>query len=345
MTPKAVNDAIAKDHIALVDIRDVTDQLNGTAKGALCMSQIELVEKSQSLKKQYSQIIIMCYRGNTSKELALQLGEPFVSAEGGFEAWDTKQLPIEKPIIDSMKLRYQQQIKLKGFGLVGQKKLADSHVMVIGAGGLGAPALLYLVASGVGEVTLVDDDHVSLSNLHRQILYREADVGFSKSNQAEKALVQLNSDIKINAICQKISADNIDDISQGVDFIIDGTDNISSRYLVNDFCLVSGIPWVFAAISAFDIQMAVFHHEDDFCYRCLFPELKEDDAGNCQTEGVLGPVPGLASMLQATEAIKHLSGLGGRMQRQLLTYNVMNHRFKMLKYPADQICLHRKSHD
>ena len=183
---------------------------------------------------------------------------------------------------------------------------------------------------------------VSLSNLHRQILYRENDIGIKKSTQAANELKRLNSSIVINAICDRLSESNVTDLTKGVDMIIDGSDNIQTRYLINDHCNQMAVPWVFATVTGFEIQVAVFGHEaGEQCYRCLFPHISEIDAGNCSAEGILGSVPGMAAMVQVTEAIKYLTGIGENLRNKMMAYNVLNHQFKVLKYPPQQQCQHR----
>ncbi len=333
---------IGTQYFLLIDIRDSSHQVNGVAKSARCMTAAEVLEEFDQLKHSFKQIVVMCYTGINSQQLCDQLGEQFVSMEGGFDVWSMKKLPTEKPVINNNQIRYQQQIKLEGFGQSAQTKLSQAHVLVVGAGGLGSPALLYLAASGVGEITLIDDDVVALGNLHRQILYQELDIGLSKVTQAAEKLKALNSSITINPICDRLDKSNIKSLIDGVSLVIDGSDNIQTRYLINDQCIESGVPWVFAAVSAFEIQVSVFgQNQSDLCYRCLFEQISDKDTGNCVQEGVLGAVAGIAALIQVTETIKCLTGLAGSLCNKMLTYNVLNHQFKVLKYHPQQQCHHR----
>ncbi len=331
-----------KNGCLLVDIRAASDQVDGVAVGAQCMSPDKLLASADKLMLKHEQIVVMCYKGISSQQLCAQLGKQFVSMQGGFDLWQQEGLPIELPHIDDQTIRYQQQIKLSGFGEVAQKKLSQSHVMVVGAGGLGSPALLYLAASGVGEITLIDDDEVSLSNLHRQILFSEHDIGSKKVASAAERLSALNSQITINKVLGRLAESNVSELLDKVDLVVDGSDNVKTRYLINDQCNKARKPWVFAAVTGFEIQVAVFVPEaNELCYRCLFPNISDNDAANCAQEGVLGTVPGIAGLIQATEAIKYLTGLGGNLRQKMLTYNVLNHQFKVLKYPSKQQCQHR----
>jgi len=342
MKPADILRYIDNEHVILIDIRDPSDQMHGIAKSAQCMTADQLSVDSKQLEMNYKQIVVMCYTGTTSQVMCEQLGPRFTSFEGGFDFWRQSHLPIVKPELDKDKIRYQQQIKLAGFDETAQHKLSQSHVLVVGAGGLGSPALMYLAASGVGEITLIDDDVVALSNLHRQILFQEQDIGLSKVNRAVDRLKLLNSSITINPVCERLNDSNVASLINPVNLVIDGSDNINTRYLINDQCNQSGVPWIFAAVSGFEIQVSLFGQAlNDWCYRCLFEQISDADSGNCNQEGVLGSVPGIAAMIQVTEAIKYLTGLEGGLLNKMLTYNVLNHQFKVLKYPAQQQCHHR----
>ncbi|MEO6729587.1 MAG: HesA/MoeB/ThiF family protein [Ferruginibacter sp.] len=228
--------------------------------------------------------------------------------------------------------RYQRQIILKEFGEAGQQKLLNAKVLVIGAGGLGCPALQYLAAAGVGTIGIVDDDVVSITNLHRQVLYSTFDVGFSKAEKARHSLTRLNPDININAFQERLTTQNALDIINPYDIVIDGTDNFSSRYMINDACVLLHKPLVYGAVSQFEGQVAVFNYQDksgniSVNYRHLFPEPPGDgEILNCAEAGVLGVLPGIIGTMQANETIKLITGIGKPLINSLLTYNTLTNQ-------------------
>ena len=343
MNPQAIDQQLRAQRIVLVDVRSPEDQLKGISQGALMMTEHELMSQRDELIASAELVVLMCYVGNRSAQLCQQLGRGFISAQGGFAAWQQAGLPIEIPHTDLARVRYQQPMKLDAFGSAGQQRLRQAHVLVVGAGGLGAPALLYLAGAGVGRLTIVDGDQVSLSNLHRQIIYTEQDVGLAKAKQARIRLQALNSEVQVSAIEAPLQADNARQLISEADLVIDGTDNVDTRYLINDTCLSTQTPWIYAAVTGFEMQLAVFAQPGNApCYRCLFSRLTDTDAANCSREGVLGPVPGIAAMIQVTEAMKWLVGMATPLSDGLLTYNLLNHQAKVLKYPPNQRCTHTK---
>lgn len=221
--------------------------------------------------------------------------------------------------------RYIRQIVLPEIGEEGQEKLQRAKVLVVGCGGLGCPALQYLVGAGVGKIGLVDFDRVSLSNLHRQILYKTSDVGQPKAEVARKALLAQNPDITIDAITQRLTTDNVLDLVKDYDLVIDGTDNFPTRYLINDACLLLGKPMVYGAIYKFEGQVAVFNFNKSASYRCLFPQPPQaGTVPNCSEIGVLGVLPGLIGTLQANEALKIILGIGEVLAGKLFTFNALS---------------------
>jgi len=228
--------------------------------------------------------------------------------------------------------RYQRQIILKEFGMAGQQKLTAAKVLVIGAGGLGCPALQYLVAAGIGTIGIVDDDVVSLSNLHRQVLYTVQDIGKPKSIKAKEKLQQLNPEISIIAYNERLTTKNALTIIGSFDIIIDGTDNFASRYLINDACVLMNKPLVFGAVSQFEGQLAIFNYQGNdestpVNYRDLFPvPPKDDEVLNCAEAGVLGVLPGIIGTMMASETIKLITGIGKPLIDSLLTYNALNNQ-------------------
>ncbi|HXL54885.1 MAG TPA: HesA/MoeB/ThiF family protein [Chitinophagaceae bacterium] len=229
--------------------------------------------------------------------------------------------------------RYQRQILLKEFGEAAQQKLLHAKVLVIGAGGLGCPALQYLAAAGVGTIGIVDDDIVTLTNLHRQILYSTDDIGQPKAERAAFKLQQLNPDITITPYNFRLANKNALNIISDYDIIIDGTDNFSSRYMINDACVLLNKALVYGAISRFEGQVAIFNCKTDdeimsVNYRDLFPDPPKDGTIlNCAEEGVLGVLPGIIGCMQASETIKLITGIGKPLINRLLTYNALTNQF------------------
>ena len=243
------------------------------------------------------------------------------------------------------KERYHRQIILDGFGAAAQQRLYDAHVLVIGAGGLGCPALQYLVGAGVGHIGIIDDDSISLSNLHRQILYNTEDIGKLKVVVAAERLQLLNPEINITPYPERLTKNNILNIIKAYDFILDGTDNFESRYLVNDACALLKKPLVFAAVSAFEGQLAVFNVAGEknaaTNYRDLFPiPPSSGEIPNCEANGVLGVLPGIIGSMAAAEIIKLIAGIGDPLINQLLHYNLLSHKQYVLNIsPADNYLL------
>lgn len=219
--------------------------------------------------------------------------------------------------------RYHRQLILKGFGETAQQKLLQSKLLVIGAGGLGCPALQYLAAAGIGTIGIADDDVISIDNLHRQVLYQTGDVGLLKAERAAFYLRQLNPGIKIIAYPERLTVNNALDILSGYDVIIDGTDNFASRYLINDACVLLDKPLVYGAVSQYEGQVAVFNAgHARVNYRDLFPQPPKDgEVASCEEAGVLGVLPGIIGSMQANEAIKLVAGIGQPLVNRLLTYN------------------------
>ncbi len=232
--------------------------------------------------------------------------------------------------------RYQRQVMLPQLGTAGQQKLADAKVLVVGAGGLGCPALLYLTAAGVGTLGIVDHDRVSVSNLHRQVLYSEADIGQWKAEKAQQRLLAQNPELTCIVHNERLHTGNVFDLLQPYDLVIDGTDNFDTRYLLNDACVLVGKPLIFGAIARFEGQVAVFNLRlpdggRSANYRDLFPEPPTPGSvPNCAEAGVIGVLPGIIGTLQATEAIKMITGIGTPLANALHTYSVLdNHSFTL----------------
>ena len=228
--------------------------------------------------------------------------------------------------------RYQRQITLPELGQAGQEKLRRGSVLIIGAGGLGSPAAIYLAAAGVGRIGLVDFDRVDVTNLHRQILYASRDVGRLKTEAAGERLREMNPDVTIVTHEARLSSENALELFAGYDVILDGTDNFATRYLVNDACKLLGKPNVYGSVFRFDGQVSIFATADGPCYRCLYPEPPPPHlVPNCAEGGVLGVLPGVIGTLQATEAIKLLSGVGETLAGRLLLFDALGMTFRTMQ--------------
>ena len=233
-------------------------------------------------------------------------------------------------------LRYQRHLGLAGFGPAAQEKLRAGSVLVIGAGGLGCPALLYLAAAGVGRIVLLDPDTVDVSNLQRQILYTIADAGRPKAVAAAERLRALNPHITVETHSVRFTRANALDLVRSVNLVLDGSDNFATRYLVNDACVLADRPFIYGAIQGFEGQVSVFNHLGGPTYRCLFPEPPAPGAApNCAEAGVLGVLPGLVGALQATEAIKLLAGIGEPLSGRLFLYDALSLTTRTLRLAAD----------
>ena len=236
--------------------------------------------------------------------------------------------------------RYHRQVILKKFGEAGQQKLLQAKVLVIGAGGLGCPALQYLAAAGIGQIGIVDDDIVSLTNLHRQILYTVSDIGLPKAKRAAAILLSSNPEIRITTYAERLTSQNALDILRNYDIIIDATDNFASRYIINDACVLLDKVLVYGAVSQYEGQLAVFNSKKDGTnervnYRDLFPQPPaENEILNCAEAGVLGVLTGIIGAMQANEVIKLLTGIGEPLINRLLTYNSLNNQVYELDLSA-----------
>lgn len=236
-------------------------------------------------------------------------------------------------------LRYSRQITLAEWGPQGQQRLAGSRVLVVGIGGLGSPVAMYLAAAGVGQLGLVDADRVDAANLHRQLLFRTGDVGAFKVEAAARSLHEINPHVQVLPIRERLVAANAESIARGYDLVVDGTDNFSTRYLVNDLCLRLGVPNVFASVLRFGGQLSLLCAPGGPCYRCLYPA--PPPAGSvpsCAEAGVLGVLPGLMGMLQATEALKWLAGIGRSMRGRLLLVDALGTTFREVRVSAQPGC-------
>ena len=234
--------------------------------------------------------------------------------------------------------RYSRHLSLAEIGVAGQEKLQAARVLVIGAGGLGSPAALYLAAGGIGSLGVLDFDRVDESNLQRQVLYDTAGVGMPKAELARMRLAALNPELQFQAHQTELCAANVQGIFENYDVVIDGSDRIATRYLVNDACVIYGKALVSAAIHRFEGHAMTYVPGRGPCYRCLFPEMAEGVAPNCAEAGVLGVLPGVLGLIQATEAIKLVVGIGLPLIGRLLTYDALEMRFQELRFTRRVDC-------
>ncbi len=236
--------------------------------------------------------------------------------------------------------RYARQIVLKEIGGEGQKRLLAAHVLVVGAGGIGSPAIQYLAAAGVGRMTIIDDDSVSLSNLQRQTLFETADIGQPKASLAAKAVKALNPDVVVQDVAERINASNAQRLFAGADVVLDGSDNFETRLVVADHALFEKVPLVSASVAQFEGQLAVYRgwEPDKPCYRCLVGSDPDRPEASCSEQGVLGAVAGVLGSLGAMEAIRAVTGFGDDSAGKLLLIDLLSLRFRKVKLPKDPGC-------
>jgi molybdopterin/thiamine biosynthesis adenylyltransferase/rhodanese-related sulfurtransferase len=328
----------------LIDVREDAERTSGTPANALGLSRgfLELrIEQAETDRDR--PIALLCGSGQRSllaAESLVRMGYRQVSSvAGGFGRWKTEGLPISQPTLDVDAIqRYARQLRLAQIGEAGQATLGSAKVVLLGAGGLGSPAALYLAAAGVGQLTLIDDDVVERSNLHRQIIHADARVGMAKTESARIALQALNPRVRIVIHNERLQADNVERLLAGHDVLVDGADNFPARYLLTAASLRLKLPMVYGAVERFSGQVSVFdpRREDSPCYRCLFPEPPPAaDAPNCSEAGVLGVLPGVVGLLQATEALKLMLGLGESLVGRLLNFDALDMRFREIRLTRD----------
>ncbi|MCW1981085.1 molybdopterin/thiamine biosynthesis adenylyltransferase/rhodanese-related sulfurtransferase [Xanthomonas arboricola] len=336
----------------LIDIRQPHERVNGQAEGALAIAQADLEQApAQHLPDRDRDILLICQSGKRSAQTAAQLREQgyphALSVLGGTTAWSRDGLPLVRPTLPPDEVdfleRYSRHLRLPQVGIDGQQRLARARVLLIGAGGLGSPAAFYLAAAGVGHLRIADDDVVDRSNLQRQILHTEDSVGVSKVVSAAQRIAALNPRVQVDAMQTRVTASNVEALLQDVDVVVDGADNFAARYLLNDACVKLGKPLVYGAVQQFEGQLSVFdagrHRGQLPCYRCLFPEPPPPEfAPSCAEAGVLGVLPGVIGLLQATEAIKLLLGLGDSLAGRLLSFDALAMRFREIRLPPDPQC-------
>jgi molybdopterin/thiamine biosynthesis adenylyltransferase/rhodanese-related sulfurtransferase len=334
----------------LIDVRADHERALGMAEGARGIERTLLEAAAQThLPDRAAEVLLICQSGQRSRlaaqALALQGYGNLASVDGGTSAWQAAGLPMVEPDIDAdFSERYSRHLRLPEVGLDGQRRLEAARVLVVGAGGLGSPAAFYLAAAGVGTLRLVDDDVVDRSNLQRQILHTDARIGVAKVESAAIALSALNPRTLVEAMAERITSDNVERLLDGIDVVIDGADNFPARYLLNDACVKLGKPLVYGAVHRFEGQVSVFdagrRRGEAPCYRCLFPEPPPPDAApNCSEAGVLGVLPGVIGMLQATEGVKLILGIGEPLRGRLLQFDALAMRFRETRLAPDEACV------
>lgn len=335
------------DGIVLVDVREKNEWDEGYIPGAIHVPRgyLELrIEEAIPDKEQ--QVVLYCAGGTRSMFAGLtlkQMGyENVVSMAGGFSDWKNNGLPYIQPrtLNESQLKRYSRHLLIPEVGEQGQLKLLDSRVLLIGAGGLGAPSAFYLAAAGVGTIGIIDSDVVEESNLQRQIIHTTQRVGEYKAESARQAIEALNPDVKVITLIERLDETNVARIIADYDVIIDGTDNFPTRYLLNDAALLAKKPVVHGSVFRFEGQVTVFKPYEGPCYRCLYPEPPPPElAPSCAEAGVLGILPGVIGLLQSVEALKLLLEMGDPLVGRMLSYDALVGEFTELGLYRDPNCL------
>jgi molybdopterin/thiamine biosynthesis adenylyltransferase len=290
-------------------------------------------------------VIVYCAGGSRSALAARtleQMGYSNVTnMSGGFQAWKSQGLRWTTPpkLTAEQKVRYSRHLLIPEVGAEGQAKLLDSKVLLIGAGGLGSPAALYLAAAGVGTIGIIDFDTVDISNLQRQVIHNSHRIGQKKVDSARETIEALNPDVKVVGHDEMLDANNVERIITGYDVILDGTDTFETRYILNDAAVVANIPVVHASVFRFEGQLTVLKPYDGPCYRCLYPKPPPPElAPGCSVAGVLGVVPGIMGLLQTNETIKLLLGIGDTLVGRLLLFDALDATFQELRLRRDPKC-------
>jgi molybdopterin/thiamine biosynthesis adenylyltransferase/rhodanese-related sulfurtransferase len=330
----------------VIDVREESEYVQGMIPGSLWIPRglLELRIEDE-VPDRDTEIVLYCAGGARAAWAARSLKElgysNLHSLSGGFGAWKRNGYGFDEPVVldSDQQRRYSRHTMLPEIGVEGQVKLLSSKVLCIGAGGLGSPSALYLAAAGVGTIGLIDDDVVDHSNLQRQVLHNTERIGMPKVESAALTLRGLNPDVHVNQHRARMTSDNAEELISSYDVVVDGADNFQTRYLLNDVALKLGVPVVHSSIFRFEGQITVFGAGGQPCYRCLYPEPPPPEmAPSCQEAGVLGVLPGVMGVLQATEAIKVLLGLGTDLSGRLMVYDALGARFRQLKMRPDPEC-------
>jgi molybdopterin/thiamine biosynthesis adenylyltransferase/rhodanese-related sulfurtransferase len=330
----------------VLDVREPDEYEQGALPGAIHIPRGHLESQVEGrITDHDAHVVVYCAGGTRSAFAADTLGllgySDVVSVVGGFNRWKDEGRPWSTPasLTAEQRNRYQRHLLLPEVDVAGQQKLLQSKVLLLGAGGLGSPAALYLAAAGVGTLGIIDMDVVDESNLQRQVLHNLERIGERKVDSAKKTLTAMNPDVNVVTYDVRLGADNVLDIFAGYDVILDGTDNFPTRYLVNDASLKLDIPVVHGSIFRFEGQASVYLPHQGPCYRCQVPEPPPPElAPSCAEAGVLGVLPGIIGSIQAMETIKVLLGLGEPLVGRLLAYDALEESFRTFKVNRDPQC-------
>ena len=340
--PAAAEQALVAGAI-LLDVRESDEIAQGMVPGAVHISRGNLEPQVESrLRDKSASVLVMCAGGTRSVMAAKSLQDlgykDVKSIEGGFNRWkdEGRRWHVPQLLTEQQRRRYHRHLLLPEIGEEGQKRLLSSRVLLLGAGGLGSPAALYLAAAGVGTIGIVDMDTVDESNLQRQILHNQDRVGSRKVDSARETLAALNPDVEIITFDTRLGADNVLEIVSGFDVVIDGADNFPSRYLLNDASVKLGVPVVHGSIFRFEGQVTVFDPKSGPTYRDMLPKPPPAElAPNCAEAGVIGVLPGIIGSIQALEAIKIVLGLGETLSGRLLMFDAIDLSFREFKLNVD----------
>ena len=335
----------SEDAPVVLDVREPDETAEGHLPGAVLVPRARLEQRIERLVPREREIVVYCESGVRSLlagRTLRELGYDRVSSmAGGFGRWSDLGLPRARPaqLRSEQKARYRRHLTLPEVGEAGQARLLESRVLILGAGGLGSPAALYLAAAGVGTLGIVDSDVVELSNLQRQVLHRSADAGRPKTDSAREALTALNPEVKVVTFPERLTAANVLRIVSGFEVVVDGGDNFATRYLLNDACVKEGIPLVHGSVYRFEGQATTLLPGAGPCYRCLYPAPPPPElAPSCAEAGVPGVLPGLIWLVQANEVLKLLLGVGTPLVGRLLTFDALGTRFSELSLRRDPAC-------
>ncbi|WP_210492336.1 molybdopterin-synthase adenylyltransferase MoeB [Patulibacter sp. SYSU D01012] len=346
--PAQVHEVLWDEDTVVVDVRESDEVAAGKLPGAIHVPRGFLESRIDgAVGDRAKRVVLYCASGNRSALAARTLKEDLgyarvESMTGGYTLWKDRGYEVDVPrtLTAEQRERYSRHLLINEIGIEGQLKLMDAKVLLIGAGALGSPNALYLAAAGVGTIGIVDDDVVDLSNLQRQVVHGTSTVGVAKVESAAQRITDLNPEVTVVQHRQRLDAETVLELFQGYDVIVDGTDNFPTRYLINDAAVRLDKPVVSAAILGFEAQLSVFDTANDGpCYRCLFPVPPPAElAPSCGANGVLGVLPGTAGLLQATEVIKLIVGVGDSLRGRLVMYDALAAEMREVKVRKDPEC-------